>query len=289
MATKTAKKKTAKKVSTKKSTAPKKSTARKDKSAVEAEYAGDAAIAKFLAKTSKSALEAEALALPSKFSKVTFAVGDLVADGHELLAAREDLTDLRKRKFPVNAHTFTRLQLLLEPVTPLAVVRAENATAAKQRTADADASRARLLEIRSELAQLADTVKLPAEWFQLGTRRSDRINPVVQRMTEVLAIATKHRKRLPDPVRVNALLKEGNELIKAHTIVRVERSEIRGLSSTQVKLADRYTRLLWDVMQHLSAVGLAAYPGDLTREKRYRLDNVYADRPTKKVVEATQA
>lgn len=288
MATKTAKKTTAKKVTTKKVTT-RRTASRKDRGAIEAEYAGQAAIAKFLKKTTKAALQEEAKALPSKFSKVTFPPADLVADAKEMLFGVEDVKDLKKRKFPVNEHTFTRLQLLLEPVTPLAVVRAENVTAAKQRTQDADASRARLLEIRSELARLADTVKLPAEWFQLGTRRSDRINPVVQRMTEVLALARKHRSKLPDPVKVNALLKEGEELIETHTIVRVERSEIQGMSSTQVKLADRYAKLLWDVMQHLSAVGLAAYPGDLTREKRYRLDNVYADRPTKKVVEATEA
>jgi len=234
------------------------------------------AVARFLAPVTEAALLEEAAALDPSLPRIAISRGDLVADAKELQGASSDLEELMRRKYVINAHTLHRLELLTGLLTPYVVEGDLALSEAEARTASTDVARVRLLAIRTQLAMIAASGGLPAEWFKLSLRKTDRINPVVQRPREILLLANKKKDDLPDPERVAALIAEGRRLVDAHLELRAERSELRGKGGAASGLVEQLTRLLWDVMLHMSTVGLAAFPEDPSREARYRLDHVYA-------------
>lgn len=220
-------------------------------------------------------LQAEAAALGDHFSEVTSHPGDLVADAEEILTARADLADLIGRRFKVSEGLLTRIELLMKQLAPYVAEMQRLATAATLNTAEADKARVRLLEIRSLLAKLGKAGGLPADLFALETRKSDRLNVVMMRMDVVLENVALYKDHLPDTARVDALMVEARAVMDAQKTAR-RGARLMRTDRTQGSLQqERWERLLLDAMQYLSAQGLAAYPGDATREARYRLDHVY--------------
>jgi len=220
-------------------------------------------------------LQAEAAALGDHFSEVTAHPGDLVADAEEILTAKADLADLIARKFKVSQGLLTRIELLTKQLAPYVAELQRLATAATLNTAEADKARVRLLEIRTLLAALGKAAGLPADLFALESRKSDRLNVVMMRMDVVLENVALYKEHLPDTARVDALMVEARAVMDAQKTAR-RGARLMRTDRTQGSLQqERWERLLLDAMQYLSAQGLAAYPGDATREARYRLDHVY--------------
>jgi hypothetical protein len=97
----------------------------------------------------------------------------------------------------------------------------------------------------------------------------------MMKMSEVLSNVAAVGHRLPDPERVAALVDEAQTLIAQQ---QAERTGARLMSierSAQTATKNRLLRLLYETMTHISAQGLAAYPGDPVRGVQYGLDHVY--------------
>lgn len=235
------------------------------------------AVARLLAPVTAESLAQEAAAL-DPFRPVGYAHGDVVADADELLGCEGDVPELAERGYQVNAHLFERLRLLRNAIPRQTSEGARAREAVTNLGGDDDARRRRLLEIRRRLAALAALAALPPGPFQLRTTKSDRLAPVVDRMRDVIAAAREHEDLLPDRERVRALLEEGERIVTEDISRRAGRTRARGERGTAVGLTARYLRLLWDAMQHLSKVGLAAFADDARRRIPYALANVAKQR-----------
>lgn len=229
----------------------------------------------------KAALEAEAAALGDSFSEVTSHEADLVADAEELLRARADANELQTRGYRVSDGQFERVKLLVELLVPLHAAQNRQIEAGKAKTAAAEAARARLIAIRSELGLIGRAAGLPASVFSLETSSTQRLNVVMMKMDEVLENVRAYREHLPDKQRLDALVTEARNLIDEQKGLRRDARLIRTDTHLDGRKTARFERMLLDVMQHLSAQGLAAYSADKAREPLYRLDHVYGRRPSK--------
>lgn len=234
-----------------------------------------------LDKPSKESLLAEAAALGDSFSEVTSHPADLIADAEEMLQARADAKALAKRGYRVSDAQFTRVELLVKLLKPLVAQQARQTEASKVKTAAAEAARSRLLAIRGTLSRIGVAAGLPVGLFSLDTSNTQRLNVVMMKMEEVLDNVRAYRKHLPDLKRVDELVTEARTLLDDQKLSRSQARLLRTDRQLEGRTAGRLERLLLDVMQHLSAQGLAAFPGDATREVRYRLDHVYGRRASK--------
>ncbi len=226
-------------------------------------------------------LKAEAAALGDRFSEVTAHTGDLVADAEEMLQAESDLKDLEARRFSVSKGLFKRIRLLHDALSPLAAEGARHVELGKALTDKAEGARVRLLDIRSELGALGKAAGLPATLFSLATKKTTRLNVVMMKMDTVLENVGHFQSRLPDPARVNALVVEARALIDQQKDARRKSRLMHAERSVDGREQERFERLLLDALMYLSAQGLAAYPGDVVREPRYRLDHVYGRKPSR--------
>lgn len=229
----------------------------------------------------KAALEAEAAALGDSFSEVTSHEADLVADAEELLRARADANELQTRGYRVSDGQFERVKLLVELLVPLHAAQNRQIEAGKAKTAAAEAARARLIAIRSELGLIGRAAGLPSGVFSLEPNNTQRLNVLMMRMEEVLENVRAYREQLPDKTRVDALTTEARRLIDEQKDSRRDARLLRTDSRIDGRTTARLERMLLDTMQHLSAQGQAAYPGDLTRAPLYRLDHVYGRKVSK--------
>lgn len=220
-------------------------------------------------------LKAEAAALGDRFPEVVAHIADLIADAEEMLQGRADLDDLMARSFPVTAGLFRRIELLHGTLAPLAAESARHVELGKALTDEAEAARVRLLDIRAQLAALAKAAGLPATLFSLATRKTTRLNVVMMKMDAVLENVRHFQARLPDPTRVNALVVEARAVMDQQKQSRRKSRLMHAERTVDGREQERYERLLLDALVYLSAQGLAAYPGDVVRERRYRLDHVY--------------
>lgn len=234
-----------------------------------------------LDKPSKESLLAEAAALGDSFSEVTSHPADLIADAEEMLQARADAKALAKRGYYVSDAQFARVELLVKLLKPLIAQQARQTEASKVKTAAAEAARSRLIAIRGALARIGAAAGLPAGLFSLDTTNTQRLNVVMMKMEEVLDNVRAYRKHLPDLKRVDELVTEARALLDEQKSSRSQARFLRTDRQLDGRTAGRLQRLLLDVMQHLSAQGLAAFPDDTSREARYRLDHVYGRRPSK--------
>lgn len=226
----------------------------------------------------KESLAAEAAALGDGFSDVSTPTGDLVADAEELLESRDDLPDLVAREYPVTSHHFDRVALLVTLVSGASVPGEVAAGLSVANTKTADAALARLLKIRGEIAGIGKAAGLPEGPFSLQTHRTTRLNVVMERLEDVLAAVGRFRARMPDKRRLDALAVEARRLIDEQKQARRHAKFLRAERTVDTRQGERYERLLLNVLQYLSAQGLAAYPDDPVREIRYRLEHINGDR-----------
>ena len=234
----------------------------------------------FAVPTNESLL-AEAATLGDAFSEVTSHPADLVADADEMLLAKGDVADLVSREYPVSDGMFVRVALLRAMLAPSAAQQVRQVEAGKAKTAGADDARARLIAIRGEIANIGKAASLPAGVFSLETKVTHRLNVVMMKMDEVLINVQAYWAQLPDKVRLQKLVTEARALIDDQRTLRQSARLMRSDRSLEGLKQARVERMLLDVMQHLSAQGLAAYPGDAVREVRYRLDHVYGRKASK--------
>jgi hypothetical protein len=225
-------------------------------------------------------LLAEAAALGDNFTDVTAHPADLVADAEEMLEARADLAELKERRYAVSEGLLKRIELLRTELAPMLAEEDRAMEISKAQTEAAESARLELLDTRRQLALIGAAAGLPSNLFSLETSRTTRLNVVLMKMEEVLANVGAVRERLADPVRVDGLVTRAGELIDSQKEARADAKLSRLERKGQVRTRNRLMRLLYDAMIHLSAQGLAAYPGDATREGRYRLDHVYGRRPS---------
>ncbi len=229
----------------------------------------------------KDGLLAEAATLGDAFSEVTSHAADLVADAEELLRARGDAAALQARGYRVSDGQFERVKLLRDLLAPLHAAQNRQVEASKAKTASAEAARARLIVIRGELGLIGKAAGLPGNLLSLETNNTQRLNVVMMKMEEVLENVRAYRERLPDKTRVDTLVIEARLLIDEQKGLRRDARLLRTDTHLDGRTTARLERLLLDVLQHLSAQGLAAYSGDKQREPLYRLDHVYGRRASK--------
>ena len=234
-----------------------------------------------LSEPTRPALRAEAAALGSNYTAFTGHPADLLADGSEMVEARQDIDELIERGYPVSMGLVNRIDLLTQMIAPLIAEQERTTEWSKTQTERAEESRRRLLEIRSTLSRIGKAAGLPATLFSLETKKTTRLNVVMMKMEAVLENVGSVRKHLPDKKRVDALVTEARELLDEQTAMRLEARLTAVDARAQVQERKRYERLLYDAMIYLSAQGLAAYDGDETREIRYRLDHVYGRKASK--------
>jgi hypothetical protein len=226
-------------------------------------------------------LEAAAALLGDSFPTVSSHPADLVADADELLLARADAVELARRGYAVADGQFERVALLRSMLAPLAAEQKLVAEVSKVKTEAAEAARARLLAIRTSLANIGKAGGLPAGVFSLDTNNTTRLNVVMMKMEEVLHTVQAYRARLPDQQRVDQLVTEARGLIDAQRVNRQAARLLRTDGTLENRKQARLERLLLNALQFLSAQGLAAFPEDPVREPRYRLDHVYGNRVSK--------
>lgn len=206
-------------------------------------------------------------------------IAEIKADADEMLGARADLHDMQARGYRVSENMFDRVEKLRNMLTPQRLAAAVIVAASAASVTEAEASRRRLLEIRGEFAAIGKAAALSSDLFELGTRTSNRLTTVVDRMEDVVDAVRKYRDLMPDPQRVSELLAEAESLLRAERDKRIGAKETRAERSARTKLRNRLQRMLLDALQYLSAQGLAAYANDPPRAARFRLDHIYGDRP----------
>lgn len=229
----------------------------------------------------EASLLAEAAALGDAFAEVTSHAADLIADAEELLRARGDAADLQARGYRVSDGQFERVKVLMQLLVPLHAAQNRQVEASKAKTASAEEARARLIAIRGELGLIGRAAGLPASVFSLETSSTQRLNVVMMKMEEVLENVRAYRDHLPDKTRLDKLLTEARTLIDEQKDLRRDARLLRTDTHLDGRKTARLERLLMDVLQHLSAQGLAAYSGDKQREPLYRLDHVYGRKASK--------
>ncbi len=202
---------------------------------------------------------------------------DLVADAEEMLLVRDDAKDLAQRGYPVTEGMFVRVELLMMMLRALAAQRHRASVDSEAQTAEGEKARVRLLEIRGVLARIGEAVGLDPKLFSLGIQ-SKRLPVVLMAMTNVLRAVEVNMVRMPDAKRVQALVSEADALIAANKVSVVGSKVNR---TADVKTLKQLSRLLLDVLQHLSKQGLAAYEEEGVRQIAYRLDHVYGRRAKK--------
>lgn len=222
----------------------------------------------------ETSLAAEAAALGDAYPEVTAHPADLLADAEEMLQGKKDAKELKDRGYAISDGVFTRIELLAKVLTPLTAQQTRQAEASKLKTADADAARERLLQLRSEIGRIGIAAGLPAGVFSLETNRTQRLNVVMMKMEEVLLNVRAYWVHLPDQKRLEGLMAEARALIDAQKAARQDARLLRSDRTVEGRKAGRYERLLLNVLQHVSAQGVAAFPNDVTRETIYRLDHV---------------
>ncbi len=226
-------------------------------------------------------LHAEAALMGDRFTRVSAALADLIADADEMLSASEDLNDLRGRGYAITAGMVSRIKLLRDQLAPQAARRDQVAALSTAAIAKAEAARKELLQIRRGLAAIAHAAGLPDALFSLQSTRSNRLNVVMMRLDEVLNQVDALREQLPDRARVDALAVRARQLIDEQRETRSSARLTAADGGLETRTQQRFARLLFDAMTYVSAQGLAAYPDDPMREKRYRLDHVYGRRPSR--------
>ncbi len=226
-------------------------------------------------------LQAEAAMMGDSFTRVSAALADLIADADEMLSASEDLNDLRSRGYAISAGMLTRIKLLRDQLAPLAARREQVAALSAAAVGQAEAARKELLRIRRALAGIAHAAGLPEMLFSLQSTRSNRLNVVMMRLDEVLNQVDAFHEQLPDRARVDTLVVRARQLIDEQRETRSSARLTAADGGMETRTQQRLARLLLDAMIYVSAQGLAAYPDDPMREKRYRLDHVYGRRPSR--------
>ncbi len=226
-------------------------------------------------------LHAEAALMGDSFVPVSANVADLVADADEMLGAQEDLSELRGRGYPITAGMLVRIKRLRDVLAPVAARREQMQAMSSAAVAQAESARKELLQIRRELAAIARAAGLPASLFSLESNRSNRLNVVMMRLDEILTHVGALHERLPDQQRVDALTVRARQRIDEQRETRAAAKLMTADTGLETKTQRRLERLLFDAMVYVSAQGLAAYPDDPMREKRYRLDHVYGRRASR--------
>jgi fructoselysine-6-P-deglycase FrlB-like protein len=235
--------------------------------------------------TEKSIM-AEVHAQGPVFSVVKQPPADLIADADEMLAFRGDAKDMAARGYWVTDGMFTRMQLLADLLTRYATGQDESALETKAKVEEAERARVRLLEIRESLARIGVAAGLQPSQFSLRLDATKRLSFVLLNMKKVLLVVKKYRTKLPDRALVDAMVAEATQLISANATLRAKASSDRGARSMDGQVGQQLARMLFEVLQHLSHQGLAAYQKDLSRRAAYRLDHVYARRGARSTPDA---
>ena len=223
-------------------------------------------------------LEAEAAGLGDGFTEVTWHAADLVADAEEILEGRADLEEFIEREYAVTADHFDRVELLKDVLAPAKAEGEVIAKASQKLTENADAALKTLLTNRSTIAGIGKAAGLPESLFSLQTRNTTRLNVVAFRMEQVLANVVQFRARMPDKKKLDKLVVESRRILDEQKELRRRRDLMRVQRSLDTARAERYERLLLDILIYLSAQGQAAFGDDPSREGRYRLDHTYGRR-----------
>lgn len=233
-----------------------------------------------LADPTREALEAAVAAMDDV--QVPTAVADLIADAEEMASAADDITDLVARKYKVSAGLVRWIAMLVEELRKVSADREITVVeATPEQTQEMDKSRARLLKIRSELADLAEAAGLPATVFALQTKRSNRLNVVLMRVGQVLRNARKVLDQLPDHHDAEELIAEGEGIIAAAYNLRTTIGLGRAGRTGETQRQERIERLLLDALVYLSRMGRAAYRRQPARRQKYLLDHIYGAKASK--------
>ncbi len=216
--------------------------------------------------TADSALS-EATQLGDHFVRVPYPVIDLLAEAREMLPARHDVPELVRRGYVIADEMFDRIEVFASLLGPTAV-RAEVDEERGDNTEAATHAREVLLSTRDQLMRIGAVVGLDPQIFTIDSRRYDSL---VDTMARVIHKVAAHRNELPDREKVDALIAQAQQLIKAELASRVAGTFVAAKHADNTKLVNQLKRLLFDQMRYVSKIGYAAYSGDAIRDVSYGL------------------
>jgi hypothetical protein len=206
---------------------------------------------------------------------VEYSTRTILDDAVEMRAGVEDLAAFRAVAAPIDERDFAWLGHLVDALVLVGDDAEATAAARKTLSREAEVGIAAVRARRTQLSRLAQAAGVSASLLAIKGGNDDPAailagaDKVVRQAHR--AIDTFHDRAVA--LRLIGALDEAAEQLRA--VVYGKESAALSSSSTHARRA-ALKRVTYDVLTHIGPWGLAAIGDDPTKEKRYRLDHIFA-------------